>query len=340
MIQRLIDTTGVKTSALGLGCMGMSDFYGPVERQESLATVHEAIDRGITLLDTGDFYGMGHNELLLQEALRHHRREDVFIAVKFGAQRDPAGNFIGLDCSPAAVKNSLAQTLTRLGTDHVDLYQPARMDPDVPIEETVGAIRDMKDAGHVRFIGLSEAGADTLRRAHAEHPVAWLQIEYSLLSRNIEESILPACRELGISVNAYGVLSRGLLSGHWSGPDSLRERDFRGHLPRFQGDNLDSNLALVQALHSIAAEKNATAAQMAIAWVLAQGTDIIPLVGARNRRRLQESLGALDMALTADDLARIEAAIPKTPLLASAMIRHKWPCSTASEPEIQTTVER
>lgn len=311
MMQRTIGTTGVTTSALGLGCMGMSDLYGPAGRQESLATVHEAIDRGITLLDTGDLYGMGHNELLLREALRHHRREDVFIAVKFGPRRDPAGNFIGLDCSPAAVKNSLAHTLTRLGTDYVDLYQPARVDPNVPIEETVGAIRDMKDAGHVRFIGLSEAGADTLRRAHAEHPVAWLQIEYSLLTRNIEEAILPACRELGITVSAYGVLSRGLLSGHWSGSDSLKEGDFRSRLPRFQGDNLDSNLALVQALHTIAGEKNATAAQMAIAWVLAQGPDIIPLVGARSRQRLQESLGALDMALSADDLARIEAAVPK-----------------------------
>lgn len=309
MLTRRLTNAGTDVSALGLGCMGMSDFYGPTERTESVATVHAALDGGVTLLDTGDFYGMGHNELLLNEALQSRRREDVFIAVKFGALRDPARRFVGFDGRPAAVKSFLAHTLTRLGTDYVDLYQPARVDPDVPIEETVGAIAEMQRAGHVRHIGLSEAGADTIRRAHAEHPITWLQIEYSLVSRGIEAEILPACRELGIAVSAYGVLSRGLISGHWS-KDAGRAGDFRSHLPRFQGGNLDNNLALVQALREVAAEKGTSVAALAIAWVLAQGDDIIPLIGARTRERLRESLDALDLALGANDLARIETAVP------------------------------
>ncbi|MBD1868750.1 aldo/keto reductase [Cyanobacteria bacterium FACHB-471] len=297
-------------SAIGLGCMGMSGMYGPADREESIATVHAALDAGITLLDTGDFYGMGHNELLLHEALAGRQREEVFIAVKFGAMRSPDGNFIGFDGRPAAVKTSLAYTLQRLGTDYIDLYQPARLDPTVPIEDTIGAIAEMVQAGYVRQIGLSEVGADTIRRAHAVHPITWLQIEYSLLSRSIEAEILPTVRELGIGVTAYGVLSRGLLSGRWSKERSQTAQDFRSHLPRFSGENLDRNLTLVEALREIAQAQDATVAQVAIAWVLAQGNDIVPLIGARRRDRLQEALGALDLNLSAEQLSQIEAAIP------------------------------
>jgi len=309
METRNIGSGGPAVSALGLGCMGMSDFYGAADRAESIATIHEALDVGITLLDTGDFYGMGHNELLVREALASRRREDMFIAVKFGALRNPAREFVGFDGRPVAAKNFLAHTLTRLGTDYVDLYQPARVDPQVPIEETVGAIGEMQAAGHVRHLGLSEAGTDTIRRAHAECPVSWLQIEYSLMSRGIEAEILPTCRELGIAVSAYGVLSRGLLSGHWERA-SGKAGDFRTHFPRFQGDNLERNLALVEALRAIAGEKNVTVAQLAIAWVLAQGDDIVPLIGARTRERLHESLGALDISLSAEDRQRLESAVP------------------------------
>ncbi|MEH2411812.1 aldo/keto reductase [Nostoc sp.] len=310
MLSRQLGKNGLTISALGLGCMGMSDFYGPADRQESIATIHAALDAGVTLLDTGDFYGMGHNELLLHEALAGRRREDVFIAVKFGALRSPDGNFIGFDGRPQAVKTSLAYTLKRLGTDYIDLYQPARIDPMVPIEETVGAISEMVKAGYVRHIGLSEVGANAIRRAHSIHPITWLQIEYSLLSRGIEDDILPTVRELGIAVTAYGVLSRGLLSGHWSKERSEQAQDFRGNLPRFSGENLDRNLLLVEALRLIAQEQNATVAQVAIAWVLSRGNDIVPLIGARRRDRLNEALGALDLHLTEDELARIEAVVP------------------------------
>ncbi|WP_435103196.1 aldo/keto reductase [Arhodomonas sp. AD133] len=310
MLQRQLTAQGPSVSAIGLGCMGMSDLYGAADRRESLATLLAATERGVTLLDTGDLYGMGHNELLLRELLRHRRREDLFIAVKFGPQRAPDGEFLGIDCRPAATKNALAHTLTRLGTDYVDLYQPARVDPNVPIEETVGAIEEMRRAGHVRHIGLSEAAADTVRRAHAQAPVSWLQIEYSLLSRGIESEILPACRELGIALNAYGVLSRGLLSGHWTANRERAPEDFRNRLPRFQGRNLDNNLALVQALRQRAGAIGVTVAQLAIAWVMAQGEDIIPLVGARNRERLDEALGALDVALPDAEFAAIESAVP------------------------------
>ncbi|MFD2183270.1 aldo/keto reductase [Rhodoplanes azumiensis] len=311
MQQRQLGRTGPTVSALGLGCMGMSALYGPADRGESLATIHAAVDAGITLLDTGDFYGMGHNELLIAEALREVPREKVRISVKFGAQRGPDGAWLGYDARPAAVKTALAYTLQRLGTDHVDIYRPARLDPAVPIEETVGAIADLVTAGWVRHIGLSEVGAATIRRAAAVHPISDLQIEYSLISRGLEETILPVLRELGIGVTAYGVLSRGLISGHWSKEAPTAANDFRAHSPRFQGDNVDRNLALVAALRQVAQARGLTVAQAAIAWVAAQGTDIVPLVGARRRDRLAEALGSLDVALTGDDLAAIERAVPK-----------------------------
>jgi aryl-alcohol dehydrogenase-like predicted oxidoreductase len=290
--------------------MGMSDLYGPADRAESIATIHAALDAGLTLLDTGDFYGMGHNELLIREALQDRDRDDVTISVKFGALRDPAGGWLGNAGRPELVKTFLAYTLQRLGTDHVDVYRLTRVDPDVPIEETVGAIAELVKAGYVRHIGLSEAGADTIRRAAAVHPISDLQIEYSLISRGIEAEILPTTRELGIGITAYGVLSRGLLSGHWTADRALAGNDFRAHSPRFQGDNLQHNLRLVDALGGIAQAKGASVAQVAIAWVLAQGEDIVPLIGARRRERLDEALGALDVTLSADDLARIEAAVP------------------------------
>jgi aryl-alcohol dehydrogenase-like predicted oxidoreductase len=289
----------------------MSDFYGPADTSESIATIHAALDAGITLLDTGDFYGMGHNELLIRQALDGRSRDDVRISVKFGAQRDYDGNWLGYDGRPAAVKTSLAYTLRRLGTDHVDVYRIARVDPAVPIEETVGAIAEEVAKGRVRHVGLSEAGAETIRRAHAVHPIADVQLEYSLLSRGIERDILPACRELGIGVTAYGVLSRGLLSGHWSEDRELGAGDFRAVSPRFSGDNLAHNLTLVAALRGLAEAKGVTVAQLAIAWVLARGEEIVPLVGARRRERLAEALGALDVKLTAEDLAAIEAAVPE-----------------------------
>ena len=307
MLTRQLGSTGPTVSALGLGCMGMSDFYGPSDRAESIATIHAALDAGITLIDTGDFYGMGHNELLIREALAGRDRDAVTISVKFGALRDADGGWAGYDGRPAAVKNFLAYTLNRLGTDHVDVYRLARTDPNVPIEETVGAIAELIEAGHVRHVGLSEASADTIRRAAAVHPISDLQIEYSLLSRGIEDEILPATRELGIAVTAYGVLSRGLLSGHWSKDRDVSGGDFRGFSPRFRGENLDHNLQLVEALRAAAEEAGATPAQAAIAWALSRGEDIVPLIGARRRDRLTEALQALDLQI---DLEHIEAAIP------------------------------
>ncbi|MFI6945387.1 aldo/keto reductase [Streptomyces sp. NPDC050422] len=310
---RTLGSTGPLVSALGLGCMGMSALYGETDRTESIATIHAALDAGITLLDTGDFYGMGHNELLINEALRTApaaAREQALTSVKFGALRTVEGGFTGYDGRPAAVKNFAAYSLQRLGTDHIDIYRIARVDPDVPIEETVGAIAELVQAGHVRHIGLSEVGADTIRRAAAVAPVSDLQIEYSLISRSIEAEILPACRELGIGVTAYGVLSRGLISGHFTRDRELAPGDFRSMSPRFQDENLQHNLDLVDALRKIAEQKSVTVAQTAIAWVLAQGSDIVPLVGARRRDRLTEALGSLDVRLDAADLAAIAEAVP------------------------------
>jgi aryl-alcohol dehydrogenase-like predicted oxidoreductase len=309
MTTRTLGSAGPRVSAVGLGCMGMSDLYGPADEAESIATIQAALDAGITLLDTGDFYGLGHNEMLIRRALRDRRREDVVLSVKFGALRTPDGGWGGNDGRPVAVRNFLGYTLRRLGTDHVDVYRPARVDPAVPIEETVGAMADMVRAGYVRHVGLSEAGGETLRRAHAVHPICDVQIEYSLISRGPESDLLPACRELGVAVTAYGVLSRGLLSGHWS-PERSRRRDFRSTLPRFAEGNLARNLALVEALREVAEARGATVAQLAIAWVLSRGEDIIPLVGARRRDRLDESLGALELGLSADELAAIERAVP------------------------------
>ena len=310
MNTRTLGRTGPTVSAIGLGTMGMSDFYGPADEGESIATIHAALDAGVTLLDTGDFYGSGHNELLIARALRDRDRDMVTISVKFGALRDPAGGWAGHDGRPAAVKNSLAYTLNRLQTDHVDIYRPARLDSSVPIEETVGAIAEMVQAGYVRHIGLSEVGAESLRRAAAVHPIADLQIEYSLISRGIEPEILPMARELGIGVTAYAVLSRGLLSGRWTPQRGLTERDFRTTSPRFQGENLEHNLALVDSLREIADASDATVAQVAIAWVLGRGDDVVPLIGARRRDRLHEALGALELELTGEDLERIADALP------------------------------
>jgi aryl-alcohol dehydrogenase-like predicted oxidoreductase len=291
--------------------MGMSSgVYGTTDRSESIATVHAALEAGVTLIDTGDFYAMGDNELLLAEALRGRPRDSYVLSVKFGQQRGPGHEFGGQDGRPEAVKNFLAYSLTRLGTDHVDIYRPARLDPAVPIEDTVGAIKDMIDAGYVRHAGLSEVGAETVRRAHAVTPIADLQIEYSLLSRAVEADVLPTLRELGVGLTAYGILGRGLLSGHWSAGHSAGPGDFRGLSPRFSDENVAHNLTLVDALRRVAEAKGCTVAQLAIAWVAAQGLDIVPLVGARTRERLSEALPAADLTLTGDDLAEIEKAVP------------------------------
>ncbi len=344
MKRRKLGKNGPEVSAIGLGAMGMSGMYGPADRAESIATLHAALEAGITLIDTGDFYGMGHNEMLIGEALTGHKRDQVLISVKFGALRGPGQDWLGYDARPAAVKNFLAYTLQRLRVDYIDIYRPARLDPAVPIEETVGAIGDLIKAGYVRYVGLSEVGPATIRRAHAAHPICDLQIEYSLISRGIEDEILPVCRELGIGITAYGVLSRGLISGGWSKERETRG-DFRQNAPRFQGENLDKNLALVDRLRAVvdriqsrggagssgltagSASKGAVAgsvggggpasgggpsvAQAAIAWVLAKGNDIVPLIGARRRQQLNEALGALDVELTPQEIAAIEEAVPR-----------------------------
>ncbi len=289
---------------LALGCMGMSGMYGASDENESIATIHAAIDAGIRLIDTGDFYGMGHNELLVGRAIRD-RRDQVLLSVKFGAMRGPDGQWVGIDTRPAAIRNFLAYSLVRLGVDHIDIYRPSRLDPTVPIEDTIGTLAELVKAGYVRAIGLSEVGAETIRRANAVHPITDLQIEYSLISRGPETSIFPALRELGIGVTAYGVLSRGLLAGSRPGA-----RDFRAFLPRFSGENLARNQKLIDALNALAKKKNATPSQLAIAWVLSRGADIVPVIGARTRAQLEESLGALQIQLSDEDLREIEQAVP------------------------------
>ncbi|PZQ65293.1 MAG: aldo/keto reductase [Phenylobacterium zucineum] len=310
MKTRKLGKTGPEVSAMGLGAMGMSDMYGTNDRAESLATLRSAVDAGVTLIDTGDFYGMGHNEMLIGEALKDLRRDDLVISVKFGAQRGPDRGWLGYDASPNAVKTALAYTLNRLGVDHIDIYRPARLDPNVPIEDTIGAIAEMVKAGYVRHIGLSEVGSETIRRAAAVHPIVDLQIEYSLISRGVEDGILDTTRELGIGITAYGVLSRGLISGHAtsSGQGGF---DLRAIAPRFQGENLEKNMQLVAALRAAAEGMGLTPAQAAIAWVAAQGDDIVPLVGARKRNRLTEALEAFEAPLTPAQVAALEAAVPK-----------------------------
>jgi aryl-alcohol dehydrogenase-like predicted oxidoreductase len=307
---RTLGRNGPAVSDLGLGCMGMSGMYGEADEDESIATIHAALDAGINLLDTGDFYGMGHNELLVGRALHGRQRDGVVISVKFGAQRGPDGSWLGYDARPAAVKTALAYSLQRLHTDHIDIYRPARLDPAVPIEETVGAIAELVQAGYVRYIGLSEVGAETIRRAAAVHPICDLQIEYSLISRRIEQEILPACRELGIGITAYGVLSRGLISGRYDPSRSPSGGDIRGRMPRFREENLRQNLELVERLRQIAEAKDATTAQVAIAWVLSRGEDIVPVIGARRRDQLEEALGAQKLRLEPEDLEQIEQAVP------------------------------
>ena len=305
VLYRKLGRTGPEVFPIALGCMGMSGVYGPTDEAESIATIHAAIDAGVNLIDTGDFYGMGHNEMLVGPALRF-QREQVLLSVKFGAQRAPNGAWLGYDARPAAVKTWLAYSLKRLGADYIDIYRPARLDPDVPIEDTIGAIAEMVQAGYVRYIGLSEMGAETIRRAAAVHPIADLQIEYSLISRDPETKIFAVLGELRIAVTAYGVLSRGLLSGSRpAGP-----ADVRSHFPRFHGDNLAHNLALAARLKEIAAGKGVSPAQLALAWVLAKGVSIVPVAGARTRTQLADSLRALDVKLTEQEIAAVESAIP------------------------------
>jgi aryl-alcohol dehydrogenase-like predicted oxidoreductase len=312
---RRLGADGPAVSAIGLGCMGMSGMYGPADRGESIATIHAALEAGVDLLDTGDFYGMGHNELLIGEALRGRPREEYMLSVKFGAQRGPDGAWLGYDASPAAVKTALAHSLTRLGVEFIDIYRPARLDPKVPIEETVGAIAEMVQAGYVRYVGLSEVGAETIARAAAVHPICDVQIEYSLISRSIEAAILPACRELGVAITAYGVLSRGLISGHFAAGRELGANDFRTRAPRFAGENRAHNLALVDGLRAVADAKGASVAQVAIAWVLGRGEDIVAVVGSRTREQLEEALGAERVELDAGDLAALDSAIPPDAVL-------------------------
>jgi aryl-alcohol dehydrogenase-like predicted oxidoreductase len=302
---RKLGATGPEVFPIALGCMGMSGMYGASDDAESIATIHAAIDAGVNLLDTGDFYGMGHNEMLLGRALRFCR-DQVLLSVKFGAQRGPNGAWLGYDSRPAAVKTALAYSLKRLGVDYLDIYRPARLDPNVPIEDTIGAIAQMVKAGYVRHIGLSEVGPDTIRRAAAVHPIVDLQIEYALVSRNPEAKIFPVLEELGIAATTYGALSRGLLSG--SQPSGAG--DIRTYLPRFKGDNHIANQHLAARLKEFAAAKGITPAQLAIAWVLAKSSSIIPVVGSRTRSQIAEALGALDVRLTPDEMAELEAAVP------------------------------
>ena len=310
MRKRKLGQTGPLTSSIALGTMGMSDLYGgPRDRKESIATIHAALDAGVTLFDTGDFYGMGHNELLLADALSGKARDSYQISVKFGSMRDPSGGWNGIDGRPIAVKNSLAYTLKRLKCDYIDVYRLARLDLQVPIEDTIGAIGDMVKAGYVKHVGLSELGIDTIRRAAATHPISDLQIEYSLMARGIEKSILPAIRELGIGITAYGVLARGLLTGTWN-KDQLGVNDFRASVPWFEAGNIEINLALIDQLKNIADDKNVTVAQLAVAWVAAQGDDIVPLFGAATPAQVNETVAAMAIDLSREDLALIEAAIP------------------------------
>ena len=304
---RRLGSAGPLVFPLALGCMGMSGMYGASDDAESIATIQAALDAGVTVFDTGDFYGSGHNEMLIARAIAG-RRDRVLLSVKFGALRTPDGGWGGFDARPMAIRNFAAYSLKRLRVEHLDIYRPARLDPQVPIEEVIGAMADLVKAGYVRYIGLSEVGVATIRRAHAVHPICDLQIEYSLLSRGPETGIFPLLQQLGIGITAYGVLSRGLISG--SLPSEAG--DLRAHLPRFTGGNLQRNRALMAPLERLAAEKGLPASQLAIAWVLARSPSIVAVIGARKRSQLAESLAATQIELSAADLQRIAAAVPSS----------------------------
>lgn len=303
---RTLGAGGLVVGAVGLGAEMMSN--EPLSRDASLATIRAALDAGVTLIDTGDFYGMGDNEELIREALRPGDRDNAILSVKFNGLKDPAGRFVGIEGRPEHVKNFLTYSLRRLGTDHIDIYRPSRLAPNVPIEDTVGAISELIDAGYVRHLGLSEVGSETIRRANDVHPVTDVQLEYSIFSRGIERDILATCRELGVGITAYAVLGHGLLTGEFE-LDAVDGR-FKGHLPRFNDENLPTNLVLVEQLRMIATRRGTTVAQLAIAWVLAKGEDIVPLVGARRPERIPRALEAAQLNLTAEEVAEIERAVP------------------------------